>query len=70
MAEKPVEFWFQDEARVGQQGTSTRLWALRGSRPRAIRDRRFAWAYLFGAACPARGIGAAIVMPAVNIGAI
>src|SRR3954452_20933216 len=27
---KPVEVWFQDEARVGQQGTLTRVWARRG----------------------------------------
>src|SRR3954451_13245393 len=46
---KPVEVWFQDEARVGQQGTLTRVWARRGTRPRAPRDRRHAWAYLFGA---------------------
>jgi hypothetical protein len=26
---KPVEVWFQDEARVGQQGTLTRIWARR-----------------------------------------
>jgi transposase len=69
-AGKPVEFWWQDEARVGQQGTLTRIWARRGSRPRALRDHRFTSAYLFGAACPARGIGAAIVMPEVNIGAM
>jgi hypothetical protein len=53
-AGKPVEVWFQDEARVGQQGTPTRIWARRGGRPRAPRDRRYAWAYLFGAVCPAR----------------
>src|SRR6185312_9020981 len=34
-AGKPVEVWFTDEARVGQQGTLTRVWAKRGSRPRA-----------------------------------
>jgi transposase len=34
---KPVEIWFQDEARVGQQGTLTRIWAKRGTRPRAQR---------------------------------
>src|SRR3954471_13327529 len=34
-AGKPVEIWFTDEARVGQQGTITRVWAKRGSRPRA-----------------------------------
>ena len=32
---KPLEIWFQDEARVGQQGTLTRVWARRGTRPRA-----------------------------------
>jgi len=69
-AGKPVEFWWQDEARVGQQGTLTRIWARRGSRPRALKDHRFTSAYLFGAACPARGVGAAIVMPEVNIEAM
>ena len=42
--EMPVEIWFTDEARVGQQGTLTRVWAKRGSRPRAPRDRRYEWA--------------------------
>src|SRR4051812_32317526 len=60
---KPVEGWFQDEARVGQQGTLTRVWARRGTRPRAPRDRRYAWAYLFGAVCPERAVGAALVLP-------
>ena len=69
-AGKPVEVWFQDEARVGQQGTLTRIWARRGTRPRAPRDRRFTWAYLFGAVCPARGAGAALVLPAVNVEAM
>ena len=69
-AGKPVEIWFTDEARVGQQGTLTRVWAKRGSRPRAPRDRRFEWAYLFGAVCPERSVGAAIVMPEVNIAAM
>ena len=51
---------------MGQQGTITRVWARRGSRPRAPRDRRHTWAWLFGAACPARGVGAALVLPEVN----
>ena len=54
----------------GQQGTLTRIWAKRGTRPRIRRDRRFTWAYLFGAICPARGIGAALVMPVVSIDAM
>ena len=62
----PVEVWFADEARVGQQGTLTRVWAKRGSRPRAPRDRRYTSAWLFGAVCPERRTGAAVVMPEVN----
>ena len=53
-------------ARVGQQGTLTRLWAQRGSRPPAPRDCRYSWAYIFGAVCPARGTGAALVLPYAN----
>ena len=53
----------KDEARVGQQGSLTYIWAETGTRPRAPRDQRYDWAYLFGAVCPARGIGAALVLP-------
>jgi len=63
---KPLEIWFQDEARLGQQGTLTRVWAKRGSRPRAPRDQRYEWAYLFGAACPDRRATAALVLPNAN----
>ncbi|KAA5608624.1 IS630 family transposase [Rhodovastum atsumiense] len=65
-ADKRIEIWFQDEARVGQQGTLTYVWAPRGSRPVAVRDNRHDSAYLFGAICPERAVGAAIIMPAVN----
>ena len=67
---KPVEVWFMDEARVGQQGTLTRIWAKRGTRPRAVRDHRRTSTYLFGAVCPDRGTGAAVVLPHVNIEAM
>ena len=60
---KKLEVWFQDEARVGQQGTLTRIWAERGTRPRAPRDTRYKWAYIFGAVCPERAATAALVMP-------
>jgi len=33
---KMVDVWFQDEARVGQQGRTTRIWAIKGTRPRAV----------------------------------
>lgn len=38
----------------------------RGSRPAAVRDNRHDSAYLFGAVCPDRAVGAAIIMPTVN----
>jgi hypothetical protein len=67
---KPLEVWFQDEARVGQQGTLTRVWAKRGTRPRAPRDTRYQWAYIFGAVCPDRGVAAGLVMPFADTGAM
>jgi transposase len=56
----------QDEARVGQQGSLEYIWAPTGSRPRAVRDNRRDSVYLFGALCPARAVGAAVIMPAAN----
>jgi transposase len=65
-ATTPIEIWFQDEARVGQKGTHAYIWAPIGSRPLMVRDNRHDSAYLFGAICPDRGVGAAIIMPAAN----
>jgi transposase len=62
----PIEIWFQDEARVGQKGGLEYLWGPVGSRPPMVRDNRHDSAYLFGAICHARNIGAAIIMPGVN----
>src|SRR5215204_965252 len=60
---KPVEIWFQDEARIGQKNGIVRQWARCGSRPRQPADQRYDSAYLFGAICPARGTGAALALP-------
>jgi len=65
-AGKPIEIWFQDEARVGQKGTHAYVWAPFGSCPLMVKDNRHDSVHLFGAICPARGVGAAIIMPAVN----
>lgn len=51
---------------MGQQGTLSYVWAPRGSRPARVRDCRHQNAYLFGAICPARAVGAALVMPRVS----
>lgn len=54
------------EARVGQKGTLTRLWAPRAIRVRAVRDHRFKSADIFGAVCPQRDTGVALVMTRVS----
>ena len=54
------------DARVGQQGMLTRVWAERGTRPMAPRDTRTVSAYIFGAVCPTRAETGALVMPHAN----
>jgi hypothetical protein len=50
-------------ARIGQKNGLVRQWARRGTRPRQPADQRYDNAYLFGAICPARGVGAALALP-------
>lgn len=63
-----VEIWWQDECRVGQQGSLTRHWARKGSRPRIVRQRQFLSTYIFGAVCPAEDKGCALILPECNSG--
>jgi hypothetical protein len=58
-----IEIWFQDEARVGQKGRVTRRWYQRGERPRMVKDQGYGSAYIFGAVCPERDTGVALVLP-------
>ena len=41
----------------------TRVWAPKGSRPRAVRQTQYQYVYVIGAACPATGQAEAIVAP-------
>ena len=51
---------------MGQQGSLSYVWGrLAHARP-MVRDNRHDNAYIFGAICPARGVGAAIIAPAAN----
>ena len=43
------------------------MWAPIGSRPPMVRDTRRDSVYLFGAICPQRAVGAAVILPAVNV---
>ena len=55
-----------DEARFGQQGTTTRVWAKRGSRPTALKQTRYEWLHLYAAVEPVTGDSVALQAPHVN----
>ena len=64
--DKPLEWWFQDEARIGQQGTLTSVWAERGSRPQRVRQTEYEWVYVYAAVNAATGASSAMLAPTVN----
>ena len=66
----PPEIWFEDEMRVGQKNGLVYQWAKKGTRPRQPKDQRYANAYVFGAICPARDTGAALVLPRADAAAM
>lgn len=55
LPDKRVEIWFEDEARFGQQGSLTRVWAKKGSRPTAIRQTEYNYLYVLTAVHPQSG---------------
>jgi transposase len=65
-AGQQVEVWFQDEARFGQQGTLTQVWADRGSRPTAVKQTEYDWCYLYASVNPLTGESSALLAPNAN----
>ena len=53
MALDRVDVWFQDEARFGQQNTTSKIWAKKSSRPCVVKLQKFLSTHIFGAVCPA-----------------
>ena len=64
--EEEIHTYFQDGARFGQKGTITRVWARRGSQPRAVRQTGFTSLYVLAAVCAASGAMSAVIMPTLN----
>ena len=60
------EIWWQDEMRIGQQGSLSRVWAPKGTRPRVVRQRQFLSTYIFGACCPDKDKSCGLILPMVN----
>ena len=56
--------------RIGQKNGLVRQWAPRGSRPRQPADQRYESTYIFGAVCPARDTGVALILPRANTDAM
>lgn len=61
-----VEVWFEDEARLGQQGSLTKVWAPKGSRPQAVRQTEYKNIYILSAVCPAKGQAEGMFFPSLN----
>jgi transposase len=65
-SDKEIRIYFEDEARFGQKGTITRVWAPKGSRPRAVRQLRYTSLYVLVAVCMTTGMTSAMIMPNLN----
>ena len=68
--DKRILSYYQDEARFGQHGTITRVWARIGSRPRAFRQTQYDYLYVFSAVCPETGDAGGLITPHVNTAAM
>src|SRR5512147_3023425 len=64
--DQEIRTYFEDEARFGQKGTITRVWARRGSRPRAVHQIRYTSLYVLVAVCMSTGATSALIMPELN----
>ena len=62
--------WFEDEARPGQKGTLTTVWADEGSRPTAPKQGGFANRHVLSAVCPTSGRAEGLITPVLNTGVI
>jgi len=65
-----IDLWVQDETRIGQQGSTTRIWATTGTRPRKVQQRQFISTYIYGAACPETGGSFGLILPYANTSAM
>lgn len=63
---KRLRVYFEDEARFGQQGTLTNVWALRGSRPTAVRQTEYGYLWVLGLVCPETGHAEGLLSPRLN----
>jgi len=63
---KTIRLMWQDEARFGQQGTTTTVWAKKGSRPTAVRQTEYKYVWVMGAVCPETGFAEGLICPRMD----
>lgn len=63
---KRLRVFFQDESRFGQQGTTTNVWAKRGSRPSVVRQTEYEYLWVLGMVCPETGQAEGLLSPRLN----
>jgi transposase len=63
---KTLRIYFEDESRFGQQGSITKVWATKGSRPTVIRQTEFQYLWVLGAVCPETGHAEGLISPCLN----
>ncbi len=56
----------QDEARFGQQRTTTNVWARTGSRPQVVRQTAYQYLWVLGVVCPETGQAQGLLSPKLN----
>jgi transposase len=61
-----LRVYFQDESRFGQQGTTTNIWAQKGSRPTAIRQTEYDYLWVAGSGLSADWSCGRIAQPATQ----
>ena len=61
-----MQLWFEDEARVGNQGRVCHRWWPKGERAPGVRQIGYRWAYIFTALRPATGEDFTLVLPRVD----
>jgi hypothetical protein len=65
-ADKKVEIWAQDEARLGLQPIIRRTWSPKGKRPIAKQTRKYQWVYPYAFVHPLTGKSFWLILPTVN----
>jgi transposase len=64
--DRQLRIFFEDESRFGQQGTTTNVWARRGSRPTAVRQTEYEYLWVLGVVCPETGAAEGLLSPRLN----